>query len=69
MLGAILLVHAKAGFFNPNGYEFTLSLLASTLVLTLTGAGAYSIDALIGRRTTSELATGDRSAETVRRAA
>lgn len=50
MLGAFLLVHAKAGFFLPAGYEFVMMLAASAFTLTLTGAGRYSIDALIGRR-------------------
>ena len=50
MLGATVLVHAKAGFFLPNGYEFTLALFASSTLLTLTGAGRYSMDALIRRR-------------------
>lgn len=50
MLGAFLLVHAKAGFFLPNGYEFVMMLAASAMTLTLTGAGRYSIDSLLGRR-------------------
>ena len=50
MLGAILLVHLKAGFFLPNGSEFALALLGSSALLMLTGAGDYSIDALIARR-------------------
>lgn len=50
MLGAFLLVHLPAGFFMPNGYEFVMMLGASALTLTLTGAGQYSIDALISRR-------------------
>ena len=54
MLGAILFVHLAAGFFLPNGYEFALSLLGSSALLALTGAGAYSADALIGRRGGSE---------------
>ena len=49
MLGAIAFVHLKGGFFLPSGYEYALSLLGSAGVLTLTGAGAYSVDALIGR--------------------
>jgi len=44
------LVHLKAGFFAPNGIEFTLSLLGSTAFLAIAGAGAYSVDALIARR-------------------
>ena len=50
MLGAFLLVHMQAGFFMPKGYEFVMMLAASALTVTLTGAGRYSIDALIGRR-------------------
>jgi putative oxidoreductase len=50
MLGAFLLVHLPAGFFLPNGYEFVLLLGASAIALTLSGAGRYSIDAVLGRR-------------------
>ena len=51
MLGALFLVHLQAGFFLPNGYEFVLMLAASTAALTITGAGQYSLDARIARRT------------------
>jgi putative oxidoreductase len=51
MLVAVLLVHLRAGFFLPQGYEFALTLCAASLALALTGAGAFSVDALIaGRR-------------------
>jgi len=50
MIVAISLVHLKAGFFNPAGIEFPLSLLASTLVLAVAGAGAWSLDGLIANR-------------------
>lgn len=50
MVGAILLVHLRAGFFLPEGYEFALTLLAAMLALALAGAGAYSVDGALGRR-------------------
>ena len=50
MIVAISLVHLKGGFFAPTGVEFPLSLLGSTLLLAITGAGAWSLDGLIGSR-------------------
>ena len=51
VLTAIILVHAKNGFFVPRGIEFVMSLLAVVLALAIAGAGGYSIDSLIaGRR-------------------
>ena len=51
MLGAIVLVHLGAGFFNPNGVEFPLTLLAGSVALAITGAGAWSADGVLaGRR-------------------
>ncbi len=50
MLGALFLVHLPAGFFMPNGYEFVLMLAASAATLAITGAGRYSLDALMARR-------------------
>jgi putative oxidoreductase len=47
---AILVVHLGAGFFNPNGIEFPLSLLGAALTLVATGAGSLSLDALLARR-------------------
>lgn len=50
MVGAIVLVHLKAGFFLPDGYEFALALLGASLALALAGAGGYSVDAALGGR-------------------
>jgi len=47
MLGAILLVKLKSGFSH---YELEFLLLGSSLALVLTGAGEFSVDALLGRR-------------------
>jgi putative oxidoreductase len=59
MLGAILFVHLAAGFFLPNGSEFVLALLGSATVLSITGAGAYSVDAVIARRDGSSAMESD----------
>ncbi len=48
MLFAVHRVHFGKGFWNSKGgIEFPLTLLVTALVLGLTGAGLYSIDALI----------------------
>jgi putative oxidoreductase len=60
MVVAILLVHVKQGFFNPGGIEFPLSLLGSSIVLVLTGAGSWSLDALIGRKALPERSESER---------
>lgn len=72
MLGAIVFVHLPAGFFLPDGSEFALSLLASTSLLALTGAGSYSLDALLygrGGGTAHGVPEGARSPATAARRA
>ena len=51
MLGAILLVQLKRGF---SGYELEFLLLGSSLALVLTGAGRFSVDALLAGRHAKE---------------
>ena len=49
MIVAILTVHLKNGFFATNGgYEFNLALVGIALTLLIVGAGAYSLDSLLG---------------------
>ena len=69
MVGAILLVHLAGGFFMPTGIEFTLSLLGSTILLALAGAGAYSVDAVIARRRGSSVRLDEAMQDGTRRAA
>ena len=57
MLVAILTVHLKNGFFAPTGVEFPLSLLGSAIALIITGAGDFSLDAVIGKRLDARSAT------------
>lgn len=47
MAVATVTVHVPAGFFLPNGYEYTLTLLAATLGLAIAGPGALALDRAI----------------------
>ena len=50
MLGAILLVRAKGGFFAPSGTEFELALCAIAATLAILGGGGFSADSALARR-------------------
>lgn len=54
MLVAVVTVHLPNGYFLPNGYEFTLTLLLANLSVAMTGAGAYSVDRWLTSRRSVE---------------
>ena len=46
MLGAIVFVHLKSGFWahqSPSGYEYVLVLLVATVAVAMIGGGALSV--------------------------
>lgn len=49
MLGAMYFAHLPAGFFAPDGIEFTLMLFAGASALVVMGAGTWSVDAVLER--------------------
>lgn len=44
MVGAILFVHGRNGFFLPMGFEFAFALMGACVALAVGGAGEYSVD-------------------------
>jgi putative oxidoreductase len=54
MLVATLLVHLPAGFFAPNGIEFTLTLMAGSLAILFAGPGAWALDNSLAARRSAD---------------
>ncbi len=51
MLVAVAAVHLKNGFFLPNGYEYAMVLLASSISLILAGSGEFALENVLFRDT------------------
>lgn len=57
MLGAIITTHAQFGYYmnwsgalKGEGFEFHILLIALSLVNTVNGAGAWSLDTILGKK-------------------
>jgi putative oxidoreductase len=44
MVGAIVFVHGRNGFFLPMGFEYPLLLLTANVAILISGPGSYAID-------------------------
>lgn len=44
MVGAIVFVHGRNGFFLQMGFEYPLLLLAANVAILISGPGSYAID-------------------------
>lgn len=54
MLGAIVFLHAGNGFFvEKGGFEFVLTLAATSLAIAFSGGGPLAVDTLLRRRRAS----------------
>jgi putative oxidoreductase len=49
MIGGIVLVHWRNGFFYPQGFEYNLTLIFMGLALILGGPGKWSIEGAMGK--------------------
>ena len=50
MIGAIVKVHARNGFFLPHGFEYPLALIGLLLVVLLAGPGPFGLARWLPRR-------------------
>ena len=50
MMGAIVTVKWKGGFFAPAGFEYELTLLVACLSLVLMGPGSASVEGMLQKR-------------------
>jgi putative oxidoreductase len=50
MVGAIVTVHWKNGFFAPQGFEYPLALAAMALSIVIGGGGCVAIDRLFCKK-------------------
>lgn len=56
MVGAFWFAHREAGVFvTDGGWELVVALGAAALLIGMVGPGRLSLDALIGRRTTTRI--------------
>ncbi|MEV4245480.1 DoxX family protein [Streptosporangium canum] len=54
MIGAIVFLHAGNGFFvEKGGFEFVLTLAATSLAIAFSGGGPLAVDSLVRRRRAS----------------
>ncbi len=49
LAGAVLLVHAKNGFYNPGGFELHFLAIGMLVPLVLNGGGMLSVDAKLAK--------------------
>jgi len=55
MIGALVLVHLPYGMWvTDNGYELVLALAAGALALAAAGAGRFSVDAVLAKRSVGQ---------------
>ncbi|SFI83089.1 putative oxidoreductase [Streptosporangium canum] len=58
MIGSIVFLHAGNGFFvEKGGFEFVLTLAATSLAIAFSGGGPLAVDSLLRRRRASASAS------------